>query len=60
MESLSGRHAVARLTQGIPPKHCALPARRAEGCWGMSSSANPRPAAALEKSNVNDRDHDAP
>jgi hypothetical protein len=33
MKSLPGRPAVARLTQGIPPKYCALPVRRAEGGW---------------------------
>ena len=28
-----GPHAVARLTQGISPKHCNSPARRAENFW---------------------------
>jgi hypothetical protein len=28
-----GPQAVARLTQGISPKHCASPAGRAEGSW---------------------------
>jgi hypothetical protein len=30
---VSGRIAVARLTQGISPKHCSSPARRAEDFW---------------------------
>src|SRR5579883_689816 len=33
MKAPVGLLAVARLTQGISPKHCTSPVRRAEGLW---------------------------
>jgi hypothetical protein len=44
----SGLIAVARLAQGIPPKHCSSPARRAEGFWRCLNPSVFHPAAALE------------
>ena len=47
---LSGSNAVARPSQGISPKHCTLPAHRAEGFWRnvipvpMSGSKFPGPS----------------
>jgi hypothetical protein len=38
---MSGHIAVARLTQGISPKHCNSPARRAEGVGDMSNLHKP-------------------
>jgi hypothetical protein len=45
----SGLMAVARYIQGISPKHCTSPARRAEGFWrNVRSPKAFHPAAALE------------
>jgi len=46
----SGHIAVARLAQGISPKHCSSPARRAEDCWRYISNLHKafRMVAALK------------